>query len=370
LHSADGCYPDSEPGERPYNRHGYFNERNRNRLGLCLDLRDKGGRAAFLRLVTVSDVLVENFAAGTMDRLGLSYNVMRTARPELIMASMPSFGSTGPERDYVGYGATNDQLSGLVSVTGYEGEGPQNIGINASDPLAGQHAAGAVLTALVERQRTGRGQLIDLSHRESAARLMAGPLLDYQMNGRVAGPRGNRHSYASPQGVYACDGEDEWVAIAVESDDDWARLCSLMERPKLARDTRFADVVSRWHNRGDVDEVVGAWTRERMAEEVMRTLQDAGIAAGMCHTAETFFADAHLRARGFFERIVHPEAGSHEYLGIAWRMSRTPGQVRMPAPCLGEHSERVLRDVAGLTAEEWEGLEAEGVSGVGYHPAD
>ena len=371
-HSADGCYPDSEPGERPYNRHGYFNERNRNKLGLTLDLRHPLGRDAFFRLVAVSDVVVENFSTGTMERLGLGYEALRAVQPRLIMLSMPSFGCTGPESHYVGYGATNDQLSGLVSVTGYEDGEPQNIGINASDPLTGQHAAAAILAALVSRARgghaapaAGQGQFIDLSHRESAARLMGGPLLDYAMNGRVAGPRGSRHSYASPQGIYRCAGEDRWLAVVVESDEQWAALCAVIGRPELALDPRFADVVGRWHNRLQADGVLAEWTAGRSPEDAMAALQRAGIAAGVCHTGETLLADPHLRARGFFEMMTHPEAGTHDYMGMAWRLSATPGRIRWAAPCLGEHSDRVLREIVGLGEEEIARLTAEGITGVG-----
>ena len=269
---ADGCYPGNEPGERPYNRHGYFNERNRNKLGLCLDLQHPRGRDAFLRLVAVSDVVVENFSAGAMDRLGLGYRELRRAKAEIIMASMPSFGCTGPESHYVGYGATNDQMSGIVSVTGYEDGEPQNIGINASDPLAGQHAAAAILAALYHREGTGRGQFIDLSHRESAVRLMGGPLLDYWLNGRIAGPRGGRLNFASPQGLYPCVGEERWLAVVVERDDQWQSLCLAMGRPELADDARYADVVSRWHRRRELDAVVGEWTKELSPEEAMEAL--------------------------------------------------------------------------------------------------
>ncbi|MBI1886721.1 MAG: CoA transferase [Chloroflexi bacterium] len=373
---GDGCYPANEPGERPYNRHGYFNERNRNKLGVCLDLRHELGKAAFKRLVAASDVVVENFSAGVMDRLGLGYDQLRRVRPDLIMLSMPSFGCTGPESHYVGYGATNDQLSGLVSVTGYgEGE-PENIGINASDPIAGQHAAAAVLAALVHRRRSGRGQFVDLSHRESAARLMAGPVIDYFLNSRVAAPRGNRHASAAPHGCYPCaprlreeDGvtkrDERWVALSVETDGQWAALCQAMGRPDLARDPRFTDVVSRWRNQEQMDPLIAAWMAPREPADVMVTLQSKGIAAGVLHSGETLLADPQLRSLGFWAPITHPEAGTHDYMGVAWRLSATPGAIRSPAPCLGQHTEQILRDIAGLSKAEIDRLVSEGVAGEG-----
>jgi len=236
--------------------------------------------------------------------------------------------------------------------------------------------AAGVLAALYHRSRTGRGQFIDLSHRESACRLMAGPLMDFWTSGRVAGPRGNRLDHASPQGLYPCrpgessarGGEERWLALAVETDEQWAGLCRLMGRPKLATDPRYADVVSRWRNRAALDGLIAEWTRERSPEEALAALQAAGVPAGVAHTGETLFTDPQLRFLDFFWTIDHTEAGSHEYLGVAWHLSRSPGRLQRPAPCLGEHSEEVLRDIAGLAHSDIAALRRLGVTGEGARP--
>lgn len=360
---SEGCYPNNTPGERPYNRHGYFNERNRNKLGVTLDLKHPDGLAIFYRLVAVSDVVIDNFAWGVTQRLRINYPRLRKVNPQIIQLSMPSFGTTGPERHYVGYGATNDQLSGITSVTGYADTGMVNPGINVSDPIAGLHAAGAVLAALLYRQRTGRGQFIDLSHRETATRLMGGPVLDVVMNGRVARPVGNQHPWKAPHGCYPARGEDAWITIAVGTDREWQALCRVADRPEWLRDGRFRTAPDRWRNREALDQEVAGWTRTQDRWDLMRRLQAAGVPAGAVAAANDLLANEHLRARGFFVTITHPDAGTHDYLGLSWKMSRTPGTVRLPPPTVGQHSEQVLRDLLGLPETEIERLRRERVIG-------
>jgi len=363
VSNTEGCYPDNEPGARPYNRHGYFNERNRNKLGLTLDLKHPDGLAIFKRLVAVSDVVIDNFSWGVTERLGIDYERLRTVNPRIIQLSMPSFGTTGPERYYVGYGATNDHLSGITSVTGYTDTGMENPGINISDPIAGLHAAGAILAALLYRQRTGKGQFIDLSHRETATRLTAGPVLDVSMNGRVARPQGNKHAWKAPHGCYPTRGEDAWIVIAVGTDREWEGLCRAAGKPEWVTDPRFSTVSARWKHRHELDQEIASWTRTQDRWDLMQRLQTAGVPAGAVATAEDLLANKHLRARGFFVTITHPEAGTHDYLGLPWKMSRTPGAVRRPAPTLGQHTEQVLRDLLGLSEAELARLRRERVIG-------
>lgn len=356
----EGTYPDDEPGARPYNRHGYFNERNRNKLGLAIDAADPRGREVILELAAVSDVVLDNYAAGVMERLGLGYDRLRKARSDIIVVSMSGFGSTGPERDYVGYGATFDYLAGYATTTGYEDGVPQNLGINAGDPVAALHAAGAILAALVFRRATGRGQFIDLSQRESANRLSVELLLAYQLTGTEPRLRGNRHPTMAPHGYYPCAGEDRWVAIAVEDDRQWAALAGIIGDPALAADPRFSDVVSRVRNADALDEIVARWTASRERDEVVAALRAKGVPCGPVTTAQDLYADPHLWARGFICSIAHPEAGTHEYFGLPW--SPAAAQMpRRPAPCFGEHNRQVLVRVLGYHEERIRALEAAGV---------
>lgn len=356
----EGTYPDDDPGPRPYNRHGYFNERNRNKLGLAIDAADPRGREVILELAAVSDVVLDNYAAGVMERLGLGYGHLREARPDIIVVSMSGFGATGPERDYVGYGATFDYLAGYATTTGYEAGVPQNLGINAGDPVAALHAAGAVLAALVYRRATGRGQFIDLSQRESATRLSFDLLLTYQLIGRETAPRGNGHPTMAPHGCYPCAGEDRWVAIAVEGDRQWAAFATAIGEPALAADPRFRDVVSRVRHAAALDDVVARWTMTREREDVVARLRVAGVPCGPVTTAEDLYADPHLRARGFICPIAHPEAGAHEYFGLPW-LPAGADMPRRPAPCFGEHNREVLGRILGYDEERIGALEAAGV---------
>ncbi|MGB2696183.1 MAG: CoA transferase [Dehalococcoidia bacterium] len=352
-----GVYPDAQPGERPYNRHGYFNERNRNKLGIALDLRRSEGRALFFELLAVSDILVENFSAGTMDRMGLGRDVLAAARPEIVYLSMPAFGNSGPEASYGGYGATSDQLSGLVSITGYGADEPEAPGINLSDPIAGTHAAAAILAALIERERSGRGSYIDLSHRESTTRLLGPELIDYQLTGEVPVAAANRHMTRAPNGCYPCRGDDRWLALSVGSDDEWRASARVL----AIADERFATEKARRANIDDLDAAVAAATRDRDADELMHALQRAGVMAADVRSADRLFADAQLRARSYWRLVEHPEAGAHEIMGLAWKMSADTPFDFTPAPCHAQHTRQVLREVLGYPDEKISALVEAGI---------
>lgn len=356
-----GIYPNKEAGERPYNRAGYFNKYGRNKCGITLDLTSEKGKEVFKRLVKVSDVVVENFAAGVMTRLGLDYPVLRQVKPDIIMVCMPAMGMTGPEKDYVGYGVTIEQLAGLVSITGYLGDVPMKSGINYGDPIAGIAAAGYLLAALACHRRTGKGQLIDISQRETTATLIGDVIMDYSMNKRVQTPIGNRHPSMAPHGCYRCQGEDMWVTIAVGSDAEWKALCQVMGKPEMAQDARFADILSRHRNQDELDVIIGEWTKERDHYEVMQSLQKAGVMAGAVLNPQEVVEDPHLQARSFYEEVDHPEAGTYRYAGPSWKLSKTPGGIRMPAPCLGEHNDYVYREIIGMSEEEVAELAEEGI---------
>ncbi len=358
LHPAEGCYPGGRPGDDPWNRHAYFNDRNRNKWGVCVDLDTERGRALALRLVAESDVVIENFTPGALARFGLDYASARTVRPNVVYLSMPAAGLTGPERNFFGYGATNDLMSGLVSVTGYEDGLPQNVGINASDPMAALHGAVAVVAALHQRERTGQGQWLDLSQRESMAHLMGPLVLGYNATGEMPIPTGNRHEMLAPHGVYPCRGDDSWIAIAVDGDDSWAALCKLAGRH--LRSMAGWSLRERHERRGEVDSRVASWTKERQREDLWRELRRVGVAAGPVYEAYAFMSDRHLRKRSFWAAVSHPSAGRRLYPAAPWRIwGVRAGQ--KPAPTLGQHNREVFRRVLGLGTAEIHELEAAGV---------
>jgi crotonobetainyl-CoA:carnitine CoA-transferase CaiB-like acyl-CoA transferase len=347
------------PGDRPYNRSGSFNEHNRNKLAIALDLKKPRGVEIFKRLVTHADVVIDNFSAGVMQRLGLGYDDLRAVKPDIIVLSMPAFGNTGPEKGYIGYGPVQEQLSGVTSITGYEGGPPLETGFYYGDPTAGLQAAGAVMVALWARRRTGHGQFIDLSQRETLVSFLGEMLLDYQMNGRAWAPRGNRDESIAPQGVYPCRGDDNWIAISCRDDAEWRRLCQAMGRPELADDARFADVVNRRRHQDELDAILAAWTGPQDHLELTRCLQGQGVAGTAVLNHRELLENEHFRARGYFETVAHPEAGTHDYHGMTWKLSGTPGRIRFPAPLFGQHNEAVLRDLLGLSADEIAELERE-----------
>jgi crotonobetainyl-CoA:carnitine CoA-transferase CaiB-like acyl-CoA transferase len=356
-------YPRGEPGERPYNRAGRFNEYGRNKFGITLDLRDAECLAMARELIRLSDMVVENYSVGVMERLGLGYQELKRLRSDIILLSMPGWGCTGPEAHYVAYGPTQEAMSGLSSITGYSGGPPMLTGIFYGDPVGGTLGAVAALTALWHRRQTGQGMHIDLSQREAMLLLLPQVLLEYQFNGRILTPDGNHHSAMAPHGCYPCRGDDSWIALAVEDDIQWHTLCRVMSRPEAANDPRFSTLQKRLQHREALDELIATWTREHEHYALMHTLQAEGIAAQAVLNMAELLNDPHYRARGFFQAVQHPEAGTHPHTSQPWRSFDTPLPVRRPAPCLGEHNRLVLGELLGIPQETLQKLEKEGKIG-------
>lgn len=346
---------------RAYDRSAYFNNLNRNKFGCTLDLSTPEGRDICLRLAAKSDVVIENYRPDVMSSLRLEYEDFKAVRQDIIMVSMPGHGKTGPEAHRIAYGSNVEQLGGLVSIQGYPDRGPHRSGISYGDPMAGIAAAGAVIAALFHRRVTGEGQYIELAQREALTTMLGEHVVGYTMTGRVPGPIGNRHVSMAPHGAYPAAGDDEWVTIAVRSDAEFAALCGVIGRPELARDGRYADVVSRYRNQDELDAVLADWTQQRTAEEATEALVAAGVPASPVIPTPRLTEDPHLRARGFFELVAHAVAGVWEVDGMPYRYSRTPAHIRLPPPCFGEHNDYVLRDLAGLSAAEVAALKAKGV---------
>ncbi|MBM3139039.1 MAG: CoA transferase, partial [Chloroflexi bacterium] len=344
---ARGVYPGGEAGERPWNRSGMINERNRNKLGLALELGTPEGRAIFRELVAISDVVVENFSNRVLPRWELDYPRLREINPRIILASIYSQGSKGPESGFVSFGGTLEQIGGLTAITGYPGEMPAVYTLAMPDPLGGAMGVGLILAALRERRRTGAGMYIDMSQRENVTALLGEYVLDFQMNGRSPEPIGNRDRLHAPQSAYRCAGEDGWVALSVRNDAEWLALCRAIGRPALIADPRFATVTARHEHHDEIDEVILQWTAGRTKHEAMEELQRWGVPAGAVYTTEDLSNDRHLRARGYWEAIDEPDAGRHVYPGRPMRLSATPLGTRLPTPTLGQHNRYVLGTLLG-----------------------
>jgi crotonobetainyl-CoA:carnitine CoA-transferase CaiB-like acyl-CoA transferase len=357
------AYPDADPGREPWNRNGWFNCLHLSKYGITLELTHPAGRKVFEQLVAISDVVVENFRQGTLERLGYSYEMLKKARPDLIYVSMPAFGNSGPWKDYVAYGIGQEQLCGMAHMTGYRGEGPMKSGINHGDPITGSHAAGVVLAALRYRKRTGQGMFIDVSQQESAVSLIGGEVLAYQITGEEPQRLGNRSTCFAPHNCYPCAGADRWVTIAVTSDGQWASLAEAIGRSDLANDPRFATLQARLKNQDELDGIIGAWTGDREMYQIAQQLQERGVPAGPVLRGPDLLQDPHYRDRHTFNEIDHPQVGPKWYPGFAWRMSETPGQVHWASPTLGQHNHQIYSQLLGLTDQEILELEQDGVIG-------
>lgn len=347
--------------ERWWNKAAYFNHNNRNKYACTLDLQTDRGRELALRLVAQSDLVFENYRADVIGKLRLDYEDLRAVKQDIILVSMPSHGKSGPESHHVAYGTNVEQLSGLASITGYPGGGPHKSPIAYGDPNAGAIAAAAALSALLHRRATGEGQHVEVAQWEAMIGCIGEYVLAYQMDGSVGESPGNRH-VSRVQGVYECATPDEWVAISAGSDAEFAALCGAIGRAELASDARFADVVSRHHHQDELDEIIGAWTKQRSQYDAARAMQAAGVSAAPVLKIQQLMQDEHLRARGFWESVTQVDAGTWDMEGPVWRMSRTRGHVRVPPPMYGEHNDWVLRDLLGLSDAEIASLEAEGVT--------
>jgi crotonobetainyl-CoA:carnitine CoA-transferase CaiB-like acyl-CoA transferase len=361
------AYPEHDPGRRPWNRHPMFNPHARNKRSMTVDLSRPKGRDLFNKLVSISDVVVENHSARFMENLGLTYDVLRRSKPDLIMVSMPAFGMSGPYKYFQGFGINVESVCGLTWLRRYpDGDLTETSATLHMDAASGASAAFAILAALHYRRRTGKGQFIDFGQAENLMQQIGEIVMDHTLNGRVQTSLGNRHPVMAPHGCYPCRGDDRWVVIAIATDAEWDSFCAAVENPAWARDERFADAAKRYRHQDALDALIAAWTRQHSPWEIMERLQGAGIAAGPVMREPDLFTDPHLHARGFFQVVTHPEAGTHVYPGIMWRMSKTPATIRRPPVRLGEDNDYVYRELLKLSDAEIAALRAEGHIGMDF----
>jgi crotonobetainyl-CoA:carnitine CoA-transferase CaiB-like acyl-CoA transferase len=355
-------YPGREHGQRPWNRNAYFNTQNHGKHVCALDLTHPRGLALARRLAALSDVVVENYSARVMAKLGLDFPVLRALNPRIILLSMPGFGLRGPARDYVAWGPTIEAASGMCHLIGYRDGPPVTTGMAFNDPLSGLAGCAALLTALAHRDRTGEGQHVELSQQEAAVALLGDTMLDHGMNGRVGARAGNRHPVWAPQGAYACVGHDRWIALSVTDEPQWLALCACLGREDWAQDPVLASATGRRAQHEALDAGIAAWTRELDRDEAWSRLRAAGVPAGPALTATELNRDPHLRHRGFFTVFDHPDCGRHPYPGLGLRLSATPGRADWVSPPFGAHNDHVFRELLGLGDAEVAELHALGVT--------
>ena len=323
------------------NRSGFFNSINMGKKSLTLQLDDREQAAIAREIMLRSDLVIEAFSYGTMERFGLGYEALRRERPDLIMVSVTGFGQEGRDRGLRAFMGTVHAYTGLNSLNGYVGGPPKTAGGTFADYATGLTIVFSALAALRHRQRTGLGQHIDLSMADVILALTGAPFIDYFLNGRDGAPQGNAGGAAFPNNVYPCRGDDAWVAVSIETDAQWDALRRAVGDPALDA-TEYRDIIGRRRHVGTIDARLAAWSRERTAWEATEALQVAGVPAGPSCSAGGLLAQPQLRARGFFCEPGHPETGPLAVPNLPWRLDAYPDPPPAPAPCLGEHTEEIV----------------------------
>ena len=368
LPSSVGATPGRVPGRRPWNRMPLFNAHASNKLGMTVDLLKPRGQKALRDLIAVSDVIVENNPTETMEKLGISYEMLREQNPSIIMLRMPAYANEGPYQNHRSFGFHIEGVVGHSLLRGYEDMDPSAVtSVLMGDAASGTQGAFAVLSALHYRRRTGKGQLIELSQAENLIPFMGEAFMDYSMNGRSQSTMGNRHPHAL-QGCYPCRGDDRWVCITITDDDEWRGLCQAMGDPAWTQEWEFSDPVERYRRHDNIDEKISIWTKSLEPRQVMLLLQERGVAAGPVMDQRDAFADPHLDHRGAFEEVYQEDTGTHLYPGAPYKMSETPVRIRRGPVRLGEDNRYLYQDLLGYTPEEYAILEEEGHIGMDYHP--
>lgn len=353
-------YKDGIPG---VNRSGYFADRNTSKRSITLDMKHPKALALARRLIVKSDIIANNFTPGVMQKFGLGYEAVREMKPDIIYLAMSMQGSQGPERNYLGYGASMVSLTGLHELSGLPDREPAGTGTNYPDHIPNPcHAAFALMAALRYRRRTGKGQMIDLAQIEPTVALLGPTLLDLTANGRVQQRNGNEHAQCAPHGVFPCRGDDAWIAIAVRDDEAWTRLQSVLGTPDWTTDDQWKSAAGRLAGSTRLNQLLAHETQSWRGTELMAALQAQGVSAGVVQTAaDVIDKDPQLAHRKHWVTLAHPEMGEALYNAPPFRSSRIAVGLQGPAPMLGEHTREVLRELMDVGDAEYEQLHAEQV---------
>jgi crotonobetainyl-CoA:carnitine CoA-transferase CaiB-like acyl-CoA transferase len=331
----------------------WFTDWNAGKRFVALDLVNPRALELSKRLVARSDVVVENYSTGVMQKLGLGYPDLRAVNPGLVMLSTTGYGDSGPHSRYVTWGPNIEALSGLSKLSGFPGRDCTMTQYAYPDTVGALHGLFAVMCALDYRARTGTGQYINLSQYEATSSAIGHVMMEYLANGREPEPPGNRSLHAAPQGCYPCAGEDRWCAITVSDDAEWEGLCRAIGKTDWIEDPRFVTAASRREHAEELDTTIEAWTARRDPYEVMEVLQRAGIAAGVVqNTEDQYRRDPQLSARDFFEEIDHLKKGKVVATGIPVGLTGTPGRSGRAGAAVGQDNDYVFGELLGMSPEE------------------
>jgi benzylsuccinate CoA-transferase BbsF subunit len=326
---------------------------NFQKRSVVIDLKSEVGLDLIFRLARECDVVVENFSPGTMEKLGVGYPQLREANPRIVMVSASAAGQTGPKKHFSGYAPNFAALAGLAHLTGHESGAPARYG-RALDARVGAHIALAALIGVLWREQTGTGVYLDISDQEVVASLIGDVLTDAAFDGEDRHRSGNTDPFAAGSGCYACLGDDQWIAIEIASDAEWAALCRALDRPELVQDAGLATIAGRWSRREDIEAAIAAWAARLPKREAESRLRACGVRATVVADARDIFDDQLLRERRLWRTTEHAALGTLWVIDSPVRLASAADGSRTlrPAPLLGEHSSEVLQEVLGMSPEE------------------
>lgn len=338
--------------EKPGTDSLFFLLFNANKRSLALNLKTDDGKRLFREVVAKSDVLLENFGPGALDRLGLGWEALKEINPRLVYATIKGFGTYGPHAHFKSYEPVAQAMGGAMSVTGFPENPPTLVLPAIGDSGTGMHMAIGILAALQQRHATGKGQHVEVSMQDAVVNIIRVSLRDHQRAGHAMPRSGNQLGHTVPGTTYACapGGPNDYVIVLAQP-QMWPALCKTIGRPELAEDARFNSAEGRWEHRAELNEIVEGWTRQRSKHEVMRLLGDAGVPCGACQDTGEVLADPHLKAREMIVDIDYPTRGTYQTVGCPIKLSDSPAEITRP-PLLGEHSEEVLAELCDVGAEE------------------
>lgn len=345
-----GPFPENIPG---LDRSMFFGKYNANKYGVSLDLNHPQGIELAWRLIKWADIMTESFRPGTMKKWGLDYHSVSEVKPEIIYLSTSLQGNYGSFSRFGGTGELITAVSGYGEMTGWSDRVPLPPYGAYSDYLCQRFNGAALIAALEYRRRTGKGQWIEQSQLESSLHFLAPVIMEYIINGVMAHRNGNRYYNAAPHGVFPCKGEDRWVVIAVFTDEEWQAFCNVIGNPDWVQKAEFSTFLRRKENEDKLERLVAEWTLKHVADEIENALQNAGVCAHKVAKGSDLFEDPQLGHRKFYVRLNHPEMGRPAYQNQAgFLLSKTPREIIMPSPCLGQHNEYVYKELLGMSDEE------------------
>lgn len=347
---CEGAYPGQS---------AYFLSANRNKRSLTVNLKEPAGQEIIRDLVRVSDVLIENYRTGALDKMGLGPDRLLEETPGLIYCSVTGYGRTGPCRDKPGYDAIIQAEGGLMSITGPTEGPPSRVGVPIIDITSGMFAAAAILAALLERDRSGRGQHIDVSLLDTQTALLANVASNYLISREPPARQGNAHPNIAPYEPFQA--RDKGFVLGAANQGQWEKLCRLLKRPDLLEDPRFQDNRSRVEHRQELNQVLNEIFADREAAEWLALLEEAGLACGPINSVPEVFQHPQVLARGMVQEVEHPAAGRIALTGFPYKFSRTPADLRCSPPCLGEHNQEILADLLGYSGDKIKELQLRGV---------